>query len=232
MAQPENAMASSYIPSTDSGFNDWLINFATLIAASPTTYGLVSGDATAITAQKVAYSAALTAATDPSTRTPSAIAGKDAAKATALAVVRPYAVSISLNPGVDDEDKVAVGVTVRKLVPTPIPTPTAVPQVSFVGAVPLVTTLKVVNAATPDSKAKPFGSIGVQVFASVGTVAATDPGQLKFVGVFTKIPLSLSFTSLEQGKVCTVAARYSTRGGSGGAAKVGPWSALFNFNVA
>lgn len=224
-------MASSYIPSTDAGFSAWITNFSSLITASPTTYGLIAGDATAIAAQATSYNAALTVATDPSTRTPSAVAAKDAAKAEALAVVRPYAVQISLNPGVSDEDKTAVGVTVRKLVPSPIPAPVDAPQVSFVSAVPLVTTLKVVNSATPTSKAKPFGAIGIQLFGSVGTVAATDPEQLKFIGQFTKIPLSIDFGSSDQGKICTVAARFVTRGGNGGAAKVGPWSALFSFNV-
>lgn len=229
--QFEVMASSSYIPVPDGAFRDWLLNFSALITASPSTFGLVTGDAVLIAAQADAYDAAYTLATDPSTRTSVTIAAKDAAKASALFVVRPYAIQISLNAGVSDEDKVAVGVTVRKTTRTPIPPPTAVPQVSFVSAVPLVTTLKIVNSDTPDTKAKPFGSIGIQVFTAVGTVAATDPAQLTYVGTFTKIPLNLEFEAPEQGKICSVAARYVTRGGSPGAAKVGPWSAILNFNV-
>lgn len=224
-------MASGYIPSTDSGFASWLLNFSTLITAAPTTYGLTAPDAVLIAAQETAYSAALATATDPGTRTPAAVAAKDAAKASALAVVRPYAVSISMNAGVSNEDKTAVGVTVRKTVPTPIPAPVDAPQVSFVSAIPLETKLKVVNSATPTSKAKPFGAIGVEIWMSVGTTAATDPAQLSFVGTFTKIPLTLGFEAAQQGKIATVAARYVTRGGNGGVAKVGPFSALLTFNV-
>lgn len=231
MAQHQGAMASSYIPSTDAGFDSWLTNFSTLITGAPATFGLISGDAVIIAAQQTAYHGAFVTANDPSTRTPAAVSAKDAAKAAALAVVRPYAVGISVNPGVTDEDKTAVGVTVRKLVPSPIPTPTAVPQVSFVSAVPLTTTLQVRNTATPTSKAKPFGAIGVEMWMAIGTTAAVDPDQLSYVGSFTKIPLALNFISANQGKIATVAARYVTRGGNGGVAKVGPWSALLPFTV-
>ncbi|MFA6140424.1 MAG: hypothetical protein WC684_06850 [Hyphomicrobium sp.] len=220
-----------YIPPTGPLFSAWLLNFATLIAAAPTTYGLVSGDATVISAQNAAFQAAYTLATDPSTRTSVTVAAKDAAMSLAKATVRPYAVSISQNSGVTDGDKTAVGVTVRKLVPTPIPAPTDAPQVSFVSAIPLETVLKIVNSATPTSKAKPFGAVIIEVWRSIGTVPATDPAQLSYVGGFTKIPVTLAFEAGDQGKICTVASRYATAGGNGGVAKTGPWSALLSFNV-
>jgi len=37
------------IPSRDADLDTWLLNFKTLIAATPTNYGLVAADATAIT---------------------------------------------------------------------------------------------------------------------------------------------------------------------------------------
>lgn len=225
-------MNTSYIPSTNAGFAAWLQNFSTLITASPATYGLIAGDATAIAAQNTAFQAAFTAATDPSTRTSVTVAALNTAKASALFVVRPYAVQISLNAGVDDEDKTAVGVTVRKTVPTPIPAPTATPALSFVSAVPLNTTLQARNVETPTSKAKPFGSIGVEVWDSVGTVAATDPTQLSYRFQATKIPFVRVFESADRGKICSMAVRYVTRGGNGGVSKVGPWSAILPFVVA
>lgn len=216
---------------TDALFSTWLTNFSTLITASPSTYGLVTGDAVAIAAQDTAYQAALLLATDPSTRTAVTIAAKDSAKAAALFVVRPYTVAISNNAGVDDSDKTAVGATVRKTPPTPVPAPTALPLVSLLSAQPLLAFIKVVDSATPMSKQKPFGSIGVQLFSSIGTVAATDPDQLSYVKTATKLPTTLDFSSGNVGKVCSLAARYVTRGGNGGEAKVGPWSAITSFNV-
>lgn len=224
-------MAASYIPTTDSGFAAWLLNFSTLLTLSPTTYGLVAGDATAVAAQNTAFQSAYSTATDPGTRTPAAVAAKDAAKSSALVVVRPLGVQISQNPGVTDENKTAIGVTVRKLVPSPVPTPTALPLVSVLFLQALLASLKVVSADTPTSKAKPFGCVAVQVFCSIGTMAATDPSQLAFVNSFTKIPLTLNFTSADRGKIASVAVRYATRGGIGGVAKVGPFSDIITFNV-
>lgn len=224
-------MTNDYIPSTDAGLAEWLANFSALLTAAPATYGLTAPDAVIVAAQDTAYQAAYTASQDPSTRTPAAVAAKDAARASALVVVRPYAVSISQNPGVANEDKVAIGVTVRKLVPSPIPAPTAVPALSLVSAVPLVTTLQARNTATPTSKAKPPGSIGVEVWMAVGTTAAVDPAQLGYAFTASKIPFTVDFEASQQGKICSMACRYVTRGGIGGKAKTGPWSAVISFNV-
>lgn len=44
-------LTGSYIPSTDAGFRDGILNFSTLISADPQRYGLDSSDA-AIIARK------------------------------------------------------------------------------------------------------------------------------------------------------------------------------------
>ncbi len=218
------------IPSTDSGFQAWLLNFAALATAAPATYGLTAGNALAITTESTAYTAALTLATDPGTRTSATIAAKDAAKASALDVVRPFAVAVSLNSAVADEDKVAIGVTVRKTTPTPIPAPVVAPVIALLAATPLVHQLQITPAGA-SNKAKPAGCIAIEIARSVGTVAATDPDQLEIVGQYGKTPLLQAFGAGDQGKICTYAARYRTRSGPGGVSQAGPWSALVNFHV-
>lgn len=221
---------SSYLPSTDSGLAAWLLNFATLITAAPATFGLIAGDAVAITGVQTAFAAALVTATDPSTRTSATIAAKDAAKASALAVVRPYAVQISLDAGVSNENKVAVGVTVRSTTPTPIPAPVVAPVIALQSAIPLVQTLQI-RPVGSSSKAKPAGAISIEIARSVGTVAATDPAQLEIVGQYGKTPLTQNFQSGDVGKLVTYAARYRTRSGPGGVSQAGPWSAVVTFAI-
>lgn len=227
----ENTMAAPYIPATDSGFQSWLLNFSTLITAAPTDYGLVSGDAVIIAAQETAYSAALLLATDPSSRTPATVAAKDAAKSSALAVVRPYAMQINANSGVTDLDRAALGLTIRKTVPTPVPAPTAVPGLAFVAATPLATQLRSFDTATPTTKAKPYGASAIEIFAAVGTTAAVDPTQASFVNQFSKSPLTLDWDSGQVGKIAVVWARYTTKGSYAGPALKGPWSAPLQFNI-
>lgn len=216
---------TNYIPAKDADFAAWLLNFATLIAAGPTTYGLIAGDATIISAANTAFQDAYTVATTPATRTSAAIAQKDSARASATATVRPYAVQISLNSGVDDMDKVEVGVTVRKTTPTPIPPPTTQPVLILVQQNPGALTLGYRDITTPNAKAKPFGAIGIELWTSLGAVFATDPEQCVYYGTITKSPNLLAFGGADAGKKLTMFARWVTRGGAGGKSVPGPWSA-------
>ena len=223
-------MATPYIPSPDATFATWLLNFATLIAASPTTYGLIAGDATAISAVNTAFQAAYTLAINPTTRTSANIAAKDTARANAEATVRPYAVRISRNSAVDDEDKIEVGVTVPKTVPTPIPPPDVAPVLSIINQTPLAAKLayKVTGA---EGKAKPFGAIGVDIVRSIGVAWATDPVQCTFLNVATKSPFGDGYDAEDQGKKVTYFARFRNRSGTSGISAVGPWSAGLNLIV-
>ena len=213
-----------YIPARDADFAQWLENFATLIAAAPTSYGLTAGDATAISNQNNAFQAAYALATDPATRTTPTIAAKDGARASAEAVVRPFAIQIRNNSAVSVELKAGLGLTIPSTTPTPIPAPIVAPALIVEQAIPLQTTLQ---ARQPGSagKAKPFGSIGVEVFVAIGTVAAVDPGQATYAFTATKTPFRYSYGAPDQGKVATFFARYVTRSGPGGIAQSGPFSA-------
>lgn len=219
-----------YIPNADQAAADWMENFTTLLTAAPATYGLLAGDASACQAASNAYIVALLIATNPATRTSPTIADKDAAKASALFIIRPYAVQISLNTSVGNMDKVAIGVTVRSNTPTPIPSPVVAPTIEFLGAIPLQQQLQIRQPGST-SKAKPEGCIGIQVARTVGTVAATDPNQLTVIGTYGKTPMIQTFGAEDQGKKVTYAARYVTRSGPAGVSQAGPWSALLTVVV-
>lgn len=216
-------MAAPYIPNKDADFNDWIVNFSTLLSANPTNYGLVAGDATAVATVKTAWVTAYTAATNPATRTSATIATKDGARATAEATIRPYAIRIRDNAAVSDALKIGIGVTIPNTTPTPIPAPTTAPVVSLVSAIPLEQTLAYKEVGSL-GKAKPFGAIAVELWRSVGTVPAVDPAQCDYVGSYTKTPLKQAFDPADQGKTVTYFGRFHTRSGPGGVAQVGPWS--------
>lgn len=223
-------MYPTYIPAADLAFDAWLTNFSTLLTAAPTDYGLIAGDATLVAARKTAFHAALILATDPGTRTPSTVADKDAERVLAEAVVRPYATQISRNPTVSNELKTEIGVTVPDPSRSPIPAPSTAPVLSVRSMIPGQVTLDYRDAANPVPRSKPFGVIGIQLFASFGTVAAVDPDQLAFVQQVTKTPTLLSSAG-QSGKIASMAARWVTRGGPGGVAQVGPWSAIVSTYV-
>ena len=94
----------SYIPSTDAGLEAWALNFKTLLAASPTTYGLTAGNATSVTTVYTAWHSAYLAAADLPSRTKIQVQAKNTAKTNLLAIVRPFAQQIRANAAVLDAD--------------------------------------------------------------------------------------------------------------------------------
>lgn len=213
-----------YIPTKDAQFLTWLENFDTLATAAPATYGLTAPDAVAIAAAAGLFIASYPISQDPATRTPVTVQQKDNDRATAEAVIRPYAVAISRNVNVLDADKVAIGVTVPSTVPTPIPAPIDAPELSIASMTPGLGKLfyKTVGAV---GKAKPFGVVGVEVFAFIGDTHTTNPADASFVAHYTKSPFRMTFSALDAGKRVSIFARFVTRSGPAGVSQTGPWSA-------
>lgn len=218
-------MASSdYIPAKDADFQNWFLNLATLATAAPTTYGLTVPQAAAIQARYDVWEPAYTLAVDPGTRTPATVAAKDAARAAAEETIRPLCVMVSQNAAVTNEDKTALGVTVRKLVPTPVPAPVNRPALALIAALPGQQQIRYWDAENPVGKSKPAGSIGVELWVAVGVAAAVDPSQASYRSTNTKSPLVLTTDPADRGKFFTVFARFVTRSGPAGVAQTGPWS--------
>jgi hypothetical protein len=217
-----------YIPAQDVNLATWADNFSDLITAGPATYGLLAGDATAIAAVVTPFLSAYSLAVNPSTRTPVTIADKDDAKIAMLALVRQYAVQISLNAGVLTADKIAVGVNPRTSTPTPIATPTTSPVVTIVSAPPLQHILRYRDEmSSPTVKAKPYGVTQILIYATASATPITDQNALDFKGAYTKAPSLIEWQPEDAGKQAYYAGRWMTRAG-----KVGPWSSVTNFTIA
>lgn len=224
-------MPANYIPAADADFDNWLVNFDTLLTADPTAYGETGGTAAAVAAVTATWVAAFALATDPSTRTSPTVAAKDAARYTAEQTVRPVAIRIRNNSAVTNAQRVDLGITVPKVVPTPIPAPTSAAALALTNATPLVHLLQYSDTILPDGKAKPYGVIGLEIFRSIGVVPATDPAQCTYYGTATKSPFRSTFASDDRGKICTYFGRWTTRSGPGGMSQSGPWSAALDAHV-
>jgi hypothetical protein len=214
-----------YIPAQMALFAVWLANFAALVAANPTNYGLTAADAAAITAQNDAFQAAYAESSNPATRTSATIATTAGARIAAQAVIRPYAMRINANQSVSDAQRVDIGITVRTVVPTPIPPPSTSPALIFVQATPGRHELQVRDSTTPQTKAKPAGVVGLELWVATGIVAAIDPSSGVFRQVTTKSPFGVEFAAADKGKVATYFGRWLNRSGTSGISANGPWSA-------
>lgn len=224
-------MQSPYIPSPDAVFATWLENLASLIAATPTDYGLVAGDATIISAVNTDFQAKYLLAINPATRTPPSIAAKDSSRAAATATVRPYCIQVSLNMGVSDELKVGLGVNLPNTARTPIPAPTTQPVLVHVQSNPGVAQLRFYDITTPTVKAKPFGADGIEIRQIIGTAPAVTPDLATYVAKWTKTPNAINFLAGDVGKIATLWGRWVTKSGPAGVAQFGPWSTGLSFGV-
>ncbi len=217
-----------YIPQRDTDLDSWLANFSTLLTASPSTYGLFSGDAVAVAAVVSNWATAYAAAIAPATRTPVTVSAKDDAKLAALATVRPYAQNISLNPGVLSSDKIAIGVNPRTSTPAQITNPTTYANISITAALSLMHIVYYRDQlASPTVKAKPYGVIGVQIYAKTSATPIVDPAALPWKLTTPKAPVQVDWDSADAGKVAYYTARYITRKGL-----LGPFSPIVSFIVA
>jgi hypothetical protein len=211
--------SSPYIPAADGPFRDWLSNFSTLISQDAQKYGLEPSDAAVIANLLASYSAAYQVVQAPSTRTPSAVAQKDALKASAVASCRVYAQMVKANQGVDNEDKIALGIHVNDPTPTPIPAPTTAPLLNIVSAFSGSHEIRYADELTPASRKKAPGAIQLELYVHVGANATADPELAKFVGAFTKNPIQHQFDAADANMTASYFARWRTQRGL-----VGPWS--------
>ncbi len=219
-------MQTPYIPESDAAFAAWLTNFSTLISADPSQYGLEAADGVAIANQETAFVAALQLATDPATRTKPSVAGKDAARAAALTVVRPYAIQIRNNLGVSNQAKLDLGLNIPDPTPTPIPAPASAPILAVIGATFGQHTLRYADENTPAARRKPFGAVGLELFVAIADAPVSDPAEASFVRVVTRQPLAVSHDSADNGRMATYFGRWITRTGL-----AGPWSSPVSYTI-
>lgn len=218
----------SYIPPRDPDFQNWFQNFSTLLTAAPSTYGMVTGDAVAVAAQYALWNAAYLAAIGGATRGPMTIAAKDTERASATAIVRPYAQAISQNAGVMVDDKIAIGVNPRTSTPSPIAAPATNPVLSVVAATPLQHLLRYRDMlSSPSVKSKPYGVVQIQIFGKASATVVTDPETMFLLTSATKCPLTVGWNGADAGKVAYYASRWINRNGL-----VGPWSPIVSFTIA
>jgi hypothetical protein len=220
-------MAGSYIPAPDAQALIWMQTYAGGIASAVGTYQLSVADSAAITAAVNLFESALMIASDPNTRTPVSINDKDEKRAAAEALCRQFANIIKFNAGISDAAKIAIGVRPVNPNRSPINVPDSSPLLNVIGATPGSQTVRYADSATPDSGAKPFGALQLQLFVAVETAPVVDPDAANFYGAFTKNPIGVGFDAADDGKMATYFARWASRRGD-----VGPWSLPVSMRIA
>jgi hypothetical protein len=220
-------MANDYIPRRDAEVLNWLRVFAGTISAAPSVYMLGPSDAAAIQRAVDEYAQAYALAKNPEFSTQVTVNEKDTARNSAEQICRQYASLIKPNAGVSDANKLAIGVRPLNRGRTPIHCPQSSPLLDILGAVPGKHVLCFHDTSTPESPAKPFGAIHLQLFIALGEQKIPDAEEARFYGTFTRGKFEVEFDHADDGKVATYFGRWASRRN-----QVGPWSSPVSMRVA
>jgi len=221
---------ASAIPLRDAEFDAFLFNWKTTLTATPTVFGMVSADATAISNAYTAWHNAWVLASNLLTRTRANVANKDAQKILALSLLREQYTIIKANPAVTDANKVSIGIRVNDPVPTPVPAPTTHPLLAALASGPLQQLINMVDVTTPTTRAKPAGVVGALVVRGVraGSAPILEPESCTLLGFYTRTPFYVTeFGPTDAGKTADYYARWTNAKG-----EEGPWSPVASAVIA
>lgn len=113
-------MSDSYIPRSDNDFRAWLDNFVNVASTHSSTLGLTSAQITQLTNNNSNWINALQDLLSYKNLTKGATLTKINARKTAESYVRQLVRNIQVRPGVSDQLKKELGITVHDTEPTPI----------------------------------------------------------------------------------------------------------------
>jgi len=92
------------------------------------------------------------------------------------------------------------GFPVHKTTRTPVGVPSTAPRGQLIASDRLEHKVSVADSATPTHKAKPAGVVGCEVFRCIAESAPTDPVAYELIGVWTRSPEKVKFSSEQGGR--------------------------------
>jgi hypothetical protein len=187
-------MGKNFIPSREASLVSWTNNFNTLVAATPTAFGLTAAQATAYTTLNTAFVNAYNVVQNKQTRSPANIQTKNAAKASLIASARQLAGIIQKFPTITNAQRSELGLTVRSS-PSPIPAPSTSPDLDVVSSVGNTVKIRLHDSTSGSKRGKPAGVKGASVFSFVGAAAPTDSSGWNFEGNTSRTVVDVTFPS-------------------------------------
>lgn len=226
---------------TDAAKMAWMVQFAAAITATPPAYGLTTIEAATIQSAVDTASAAFDLAgstnrtpNDPTGRTSPNIGTMRTAMIAALSLCISYGNNILNNAGVANGDIIAAGMVPKATGRTPRLVPATAPLLSIISAESGIHRFRFSDSDTPDTRAKPAGAVGLQLFTKVGVAPAVTPDGADFYAAFTSNGRTLTalgpivaYDPADAGKVATLFGRWV-----GSRGDVGPWSLPVSMNIA
>lgn len=176
-ASSSSSRKHDFLPSREADLLDWSCNFNHRINQAPAAYGLTAAQATAYAQLHDAFAAAYALAVDPCTNSKANVVAKNNAKAALKANARMLARLINATPGVTDDQRGRVGLTIPDKHLTPARVPTEAPRVSVRETLGRTVRLRLYDRSSSTRRGKPPGVAGAVVlyYIAAEQCSKTDP---------------------------------------------------------
>ena len=211
-----------YIPSPDGEFLTWYATFFTYADAHLPGLGLVAADLTAVESARDAWEAAYIDNQSKQATAQAARQLKDDLRVTLEKGIRALVRRLQASPQVSDDERKALGITVRDTTPT-IHSAAVAAATRPVGMVSTAQRLRheirFFDEATPTSRAKPDGVMGCEIWVKIGTTPPADSSECTFLALDTASPYTAEYPGADAGKTAYYMLRWVTTRGD-----KGPWS--------
>lgn len=215
-----------YMPRSDPGKREWFNNFADIVASDPSAVGLGRADADRLVRLAKQFDEAYVRANRPGSRSQAATGDKNEIRAQAKKTFENYAMRIKCMGFVGNEKKVELGIHVDKGSRDPIAAPRYAPILAVDYATPGSHRLRWYDPARPNSKAKPFGVVHLEVrmlidgqatnMLELMERATAGEGRMHLA---TRHVFDVPHEARDAGRTATYVARWVTERGL-----TGPWS--------
>jgi len=202
----------STIPDNDAELDVWQSSYVDLVKANAPAWGIPDDAVAKLLASQTTWNTAYADAKNKKQRDTGEVQAKEDAKTDYTTVLRDFTNEyLANNHLVSDSDRQHLNITVPTDTHTPVPVPTSTPVITIDFSVRSKHTLNFVDDATPQSKAKPFGVHGGEVYSKVG-----DATVFVFLGTCTSTPFVVNYTDADAGKIASYRMRWvNTRGEQG-----------------
>ena len=167
-------MAAGYIPGGDGPFDVWQRNFAGYVTAHFRELGLTVEEVTRLKSATLPWEEAYAAHGAARAAAKAARVEKVERRGDYERVIRELGRRIQAGESVTDEQRAALGLTVRDTQPTPVGAPKTRPLVVVEAGERLRHTLRYADESTPTRRARPRGVMGVEVWVKVAPAGGAE----------------------------------------------------------
>jgi len=211
-----------YIPASDAMFNIWQGTLVTSVQTNTAAWGILPADVTALAAAQALWTTAYAKGGNKNNRMSPDVQLKDDVLHSYTKTLRAFVAQwLANNPKVPNSERIRMGLTVKTGTHTPTAAPSTVPVATIDFSVRLQHSITFTDQDTPQSKAKPEGVHGCEVWCKLGDATAFE-----YLGLCTRTPFVAKNDDVDAGKTASYRLRWINAKG-----EQGPWSSVVSAMV-